>query len=168
MRKAVERFIGGIELTAAGFLAAVTALTFVSVFLRYFLAWSIPDAYDISSLLLGVLIFWGMAVAGYRGEHITVDLLWALCSPTWRRVMDSFAALLTMGAMVAFTIMMWTKVASTRADNVLTFDTQIPVWLFYLLAWMGLAAGVLLLCIRTMRLLVRPQPSDKPHLAAFE
>jgi TRAP-type C4-dicarboxylate transport system permease small subunit len=56
-RNRVERFIDAIELMAAGFLAAVTAITFVSVFLRYFFAWSIPDGYDFSSLLLGILIF---------------------------------------------------------------------------------------------------------------
>ena len=43
-RGPVDRFIDVIEVTAAGFLAVVTLLTFVSVFLRYLFAWSIPDA----------------------------------------------------------------------------------------------------------------------------
>jgi TRAP-type C4-dicarboxylate transport system permease small subunit len=34
-RSAVERIIDGIELTAAGFLAAVTILTFAAVMSRY-------------------------------------------------------------------------------------------------------------------------------------
>ena len=38
---------------------------------------SIPDAYDFGPLLLGILIFWGIAATSYRGTHITVDLLWA-------------------------------------------------------------------------------------------
>ena len=81
---AVERFIALIELTAAGFLAVVTALTFVSVILRYFFSWAIPDSYDLTRLLLGILIFWGMAVASYRGDHISVDLLWGV-SPPWAK-----------------------------------------------------------------------------------
>ncbi len=28
-------------------------------------------------LLLGILIFWGIAATTYRGGHITVDLVWA-------------------------------------------------------------------------------------------
>src|SRR3972149_8228126 len=76
-RSPVDRFIDLIEVTAAGFLAVVTLLVFVSVFLRYFFAWSIPDSYDFTRLLLGILIFWGMAVASYRGGHISVDLLGA-------------------------------------------------------------------------------------------
>ncbi len=42
----VDRFIDAIEVTAAGFLAVVTLLTFVSVILRYFFSWAIPDSYD--------------------------------------------------------------------------------------------------------------------------
>ena len=60
----VDRFIDAIETTAASFLAVVTLLTFVSVLLRYFFAWAIPDSYDFTRLLLGILIFWGIAVAG--------------------------------------------------------------------------------------------------------
>jgi len=169
MRKPVDRFIDGIEMTAAGFLAAVTALTFVSVFLRYLFSWSIPDSYDISCLLLGILIFWGMAVASYRGEHISVDLVWTMCPPRARRVMDIFANLLTLGSMVLFTVMMWTKVLSTREDNVQTFDTHMPIWIYYLVAWIGLAATVLLLCVRSLRMLFRPETVDSgPHVTSVE
>ena len=77
----VDKFIDLIEVTAAGFLAVVTLLTFVSVILRYFFSWAIPDSYDFTSLLLGILIFWGMAVASYRGDHITVDLVWGAMPP---------------------------------------------------------------------------------------
>ncbi|PWC36493.1 TRAP transporter small permease [Azospirillum sp. TSO35-2] len=151
----IDRVIHGIELTAAGFLAAVTALMFVSVFLRYLFAWSIPDSYDLSCLMLGILIFWGMAGAGYRGEHITVDLLWSVCAPRVQEAMDLFAALVTLVAMAAFAWMMGNKVLGTLRDNVLTYDTQMPVWVFYAVAWVGLAASVLLLVVRAVRLVLR-------------
>ncbi|MBL8674782.1 MAG: TRAP transporter small permease, partial [Rhodospirillales bacterium] len=150
-RGRVERLIDAIELTAAVFLAVVTALTFVSVFLRYLFAWSIPDAYDFGSLLLGVLIFWGIAGASYRGEHITVDLLWGVAPPAIRRVMDGFADALTLACLAVFAWMMGVKVLSTYADNVRTFDLRLPVWLFHFLAWVGLATAVALLATRLAR-----------------
>ena len=153
-RGPVDRFIDTIEMTAAGFLAVVTLLTFVSVILRYFFAWSIPDAYDFTRQLLGILIFWGIAVASYRGDHITVDLLWT-AAPAWaRRAMDVFSALVTLAAMATFTWMFAIKVIGTRADNVGTFDLRQPVWIYYLIAWIGLAAAVLLLVVRTGRLVL--------------
>lgn len=157
VRSPVDRFIDLIEVTAAGFLAVVTLLTFVSVILRYFFAWAIPDSYDFTRLLLGIVIFWGIAVAGYRGDHISVDLLWG-ASPAWaKRAMDVFSALVTLVAMIALTWMFAEKVIDTRADNVGTFDLRQPVWIYYLIAWIGLASSVLLLTLRTLRLLLQPE-----------
>ncbi|MBW7925576.1 MAG: TRAP transporter small permease [Burkholderiaceae bacterium] len=153
---ALDRFIHAIEVAAAWFLAVVTALTFVSVILRYFFAWQIPDTYDIGRLLLATLIFWGMAGTGYRGEHITVDLVWGALGRRWQRALDVFASALTLFAMTAFAIMMGSKVLDTRAEHVLTFDLRQPVWIYYALAWLGLVAAVLLLAIRLYRLLLHP------------
>jgi TRAP-type C4-dicarboxylate transport system permease small subunit len=165
-RSPVDRFIDLIEVTAAGFLAVVTLLTFVSVILRYFFSLAIPDSYDFSRLLLGILIFWGMAVASYRGDHITVDLLWGAASPQAKRAMDVFSALVTLVAMVTFTWMFAEKVLDTRADHVGTFDLREPVWIYYLVAWVGLASAVLLLVLRTVRLVIAPEklaPAGEAH-----
>lgn len=167
-RGPVDRFIDVIEVTAAGFLAVVTLLVFVSVFLRYFFAWSIPDSYDFTRLLLGILIFWGMAVASYRGDHISVDLLWSVAPPLAKRAMDVFSALVTLLAMAAFTWMFAEKVLNTRLDHVGTFDLRQPVWIYYFVAWIGLASSILLLLLRTLRLLFWPEklgPQREPHTA---
>ncbi len=167
-RSPVDRFIDLIEVTAAGFLAVVTLLVFVSVFLRYFFAWSIPDSYDFTRLLLGILIFWGMAVASYRGDHISVDLLWSAVPPWAKRALDVFSALLTLLAMAVFTWMFAVKVIGTRADHVGTFDLRQPVWVYYFVAWIGLASAVLLLVVRTARLVLWPEKlaaAREPHTA---
>lgn len=156
-RGRVDRFIDAIEVMAAGFLAVVTLLTFVSVILRYFLSTAIPDSFDFTRLLLGILIFWGMAVASYRGDHITVDLLWSAVGPRVQRGMDVFSALITLVAMTTFTWMFAEKVMGTRADNVGTFDLRQPVWIYYLIAWIGLACSIVLLVARTFRLIFRPE-----------
>ena len=69
----MDRFIDGIELAAAIFVGIVAADVFITVMLRYF-GIAIPDSYDFGQLLLGILIFWGIAATSYRGTHITVDL----------------------------------------------------------------------------------------------
>ena len=164
-RSPVDKFIDLIEVTAAGFLAVVTLLTFVSVILRYFFSWGIPDAYDVTSLLLGILIFWGMAVASYRGDHITVDLLWGAMPPIVQRAMDVFSALVTLVGMVAFTWMFAEKVINIRAAHIGTFDLRQPVWIYYLVAWIGLASAVLLLVLRTLRLVIAPDKLAAPREA---
>lgn len=162
-QRPLARFVDLIDRMAAAFFAAVTVLTFVSVFLRYLFAWSIPDSYDISAQLLGIIIFWGIAGASYRGDHITVDLIWSIVPPRARWVFDLFANAVTLVAIGVLTWMMAEKVLSTRLDNVRTFDTGLPVWAFYLVAWLGLAAAVVLTLARFVRLVVRPETIETVH-----
>ena len=158
-RAVADRFIGGAERVAGAFLAVVTALTFVSVVLRYIFNWSIPDSYDLSRNFLGILIFWGIAVTGFRGDHITVDLLWGALPPPGRRALDIAGTLFTLFCMAVFTWAMGAKVLDTLHSSEETYDLHMQVWPFYFAAWLGIAAAVLLLLVRFMRQLRRP-PAD--------
>src|SRR6202041_870703 len=110
-----------IELVAAAFIGIVAADIFISVMLRYFFSVQIPDAYDFGRLLLGILIFWGIAATSYRGTHITVDLLYANVGERMRRLIDVFATLVLLFVVTAQTYTLFDKVMGTRADNVLTY-----------------------------------------------
>jgi TRAP-type C4-dicarboxylate transport system permease small subunit len=104
-----------------------------------------------------------MAVASYRGDHITVDLLWSAVPPWAQRSMDVFSALVTLVAMAAFTWMFAEKVLGVRADNLGTFDLRQPVWVYYFIAWIGLGSAVLLLALRTVRLVISPEKIAVAH-----
>ena len=153
----MDRFIDSIEWIAALFVGIVAADVFISVLLRYFFGITIPDAYDFGQLLLGILIFWGIAATSYRGTHITVDLIWANVGPGWQRVIDVFATLVLLFVVAVQTYTLFDKVVSTYNDNVLTFDLRLPTWPFFLLAWIGDAAAVLLIAVRTYRLIFYPE-----------
>jgi len=156
-RSYMDRFIDSIELVAAFFVGIVAADIFVAVVLRSTLSWSIPDSYDFGRMLLGVLIFWGIAATSYRGTHITVDLIWANVGPKFRRIIDVFATLVLLFVVTVQTWTLFDKVATTRADNVLTFDLNLPTWPFFALAWAGDVSAVLLIAVRTYRLIFRPE-----------
>ena len=155
-RNAMDRFIDGIELAAAVFIGIVAADVFVTVMLRYF-GIAIPDSYDLGQLLLGILIFWGIAATSYRGTHITVDLVWANVSPRWQRAIDVFATLVLLFVVAVQTYTLLDKVLSTREANVGTFELRLPTWPFFLVAWIGDAAAVMLIAVRTYRLIFDPE-----------
>lgn len=156
----MDRFIAAIEWTAAIFVGLVAADIFISVLLRYFFAVSIPDSYDIGRLLLGILIFWGIAATSYRGTHITVDLLWSAANPRQKRWIDVFATLVLLFVVTVQTIMLYDKVVTTYNDNVLTFDLHMPTWPFFLVAWLGDVSACVLIAIRTWRLVFSPEMFD--------
>jgi TRAP-type C4-dicarboxylate transport system permease small subunit len=159
-RSMMDRFIDGIELIAACFIGIVAADIFISVLLRYFFSVQIPDAYDFGRLLLGILIFWGIAATSYRGTHITVDLVWANVGPRYQRFIDVFATLVLLFVVSVQTYTLFDKVIGTYNDHVLTFDLRLPTWPFFALAWSGDAAAVLLIAIRTWRLIFHPEQME--------
>jgi TRAP-type transport system small permease protein len=156
-RNRMDRFIDGIEWIAAIFVGIVAADVFISVLLRYFFSISIPDSYDFGKMLLGILIFWGIAATSYRGTHITVDLVWAAVGPRSKRLIDIFATLVLLFVVTVQTAMLFDKVRQTYNENVLTYDLHLPTWPFALIAWLGDVSAVLLIAVRTYRLIMHPE-----------
>ena len=164
-----DRIIDAIEWMAALFVGIVAANIFIAVVLRKFFDTSIPDSYDFGRLLLGILIFWGIAATSYRGSHITVDLLWTGASPRMRRFIDVFATLVLLFVVTVQTIMLFDKVSLTYNDNVLTYDLNLPTWPFFAVAWLGDVCAVLLIAIRTWRLIFEPEAlQDHPEMKTSE
>ncbi|MGH6682451.1 MAG: TRAP transporter small permease [Pseudolabrys sp.] len=153
----MDRFIDSIEWVAAFFVGIVAANIFISVLLRNLFTYSIPDSYDFGRLMLGILIFWGIAATSYRGTHITVDLIWSNASPRYQRLIDVFATLVLLFVVTVQTYTLFDKVRGTYYDNVLTFDLRLPTWPFFAIAWAGDVSAVLLIAIRTWRLIFRPE-----------
>jgi TRAP-type C4-dicarboxylate transport system permease small subunit len=153
----MDRFIDSIEWIAAFFIGVVALDVFVSVLLRYLFNYTLPDAYAFGQLLLGILIFWGIAATSYRGTHITVDLLWANAGPKWQRVIDVFATLVLLFVVTVQTYTLFDKVVATYHDNLETADVRWPVWPFFAIAWIGDVAAVLLIAVRTYRLIFHPE-----------
>jgi len=60
------------------------------------------------------------------------------------------------------TVMLFDKVRLTYQDNVLTYDLRIPTWPFALVAWLGDVSAVLLIAIRTYRLVFYPLSAVEP------
>jgi len=157
----MDRFIDSIEWIAAIFVGVVAADVFISIMLREFFSYSIPDSYSFGQQLLGILIFWGIAATSYRGTHITVDLVYANIPPRWQRAMDVFATLVLLFVVTVQTYTLFDKVVTTYQANVQTFDLRVPVWPFFAVAWVGDVAAVLLIAVRTYRLIFHPELMKK-------
>ena len=155
-RNRMDRFIDGIELTAAIFIGIVAADVFITVMLRYF-GIAIPDSYDFGQLLLGILIFWGIAATSYRGTHITVDLVWANVGPRWQRMIDVFATLVLLFVVAVQTYTLFDKVVSTYDANVQHLRPAAADLAVLPVAWLGDVSAVMLIAVRTYRLIFHPE-----------
>ncbi len=160
MNRYLERFCGAVD-TVAGFLLGLCTLLIVaSTVSRYLFSWPIPDAFDLSRLLVGACIMWGFASIGYRGGHIAVDLLWEVVSRRWQRIIDFFAWSATFFFTALLTIMTYSRFTGAYRSNESTFDLMLPVWPVLGLIWLGCAISVVTMGFALTLLFNAPRPHE--------
>lgn len=157
MRQTLRRVSRVIEVIAAICLAVVTVIIFVSAIGRYAFSMPIPDNFDVSRLLLGVALMWGLAVANWRGGHISVDLLFNVLPPRAQRALDILGGVVLF---VATSIMAWkmfARVETTHRVGEATFDLRLPVWPLIALIWLGVVAAALTAVARLVIAMFDPE-----------
>lgn len=148
----MRTFVANVERLAGLFLLGVALLTAATVTLRYLFAIQIPDWFDFAKLAQGIAIFWGIAAATYRNDHISVDLVWEHAGDGWRRRLDIAATLLVAIALGVFAWMVVRKVFDTADTGQVTTDLRLPLWPFYGVAAFGIVAAFVLALIRLWHL----------------
>lgn len=153
----MRKLLSAIETVAAVFLLAIALLIAGNVLLRNVAAMQIPDWFDGARLLLGIAVFWGIAVATFRGSHICVDVLWEHLGAAMRRHLDLLAGVLTLAFLLPLAWMIWVKVAGTGSQA--TSDLRIPLVWFFALAAAGATATAVLAVARLWQLAALSNPA---------
>jgi TRAP-type C4-dicarboxylate transport system permease small subunit len=150
--QAIGAFVAWVERVGGVVLGGVAALTFASVILRYVANAPIPDSFDFSRLLIGIVILWGLASASFYGEHIQFDLIWNLTGKGGKRIIDLCATTITLAAIAVMTWMLGVTVYDSYVHHGTTSGLAIVLWPFYFAAWLGAAFATLFLIARILRL----------------
>ncbi len=156
----MNRLLSATENVAAVFLLAIALLTAGNVVLRDIFSLQIPDWFDGSKQLQAIALFWGIAIATYRGGHICVDILWEHLGDRGRRWLDLFATLVTLGFLAPLAWMVWVKVSGTGTQA--SSDLRLPLVWFYALGAVGATVAALLGALRAIEL-ARGRASDGGH-----
>jgi TRAP-type C4-dicarboxylate transport system permease small subunit len=156
----MKRFLSATETVAAVFLLLVALLTAGNVVLRDLLAIQIPDWFDFSKLLLGIALFWGIAIATYHAGHICVDIVWEHLGEANRRRLDIAASVATLAFLAPLAWMVWSKVLTTGTQA--TTDLRLPIAWFYAVGAAGAVAAVVLGLLRIAELVKGRKPADGP------
>ncbi|MFT3820747.1 MAG: TRAP transporter small permease [Rubrivivax sp.] len=142
----MKRALSAFETVAAAFLLAIALLTAGNVLLRETLGRQVPDWFDLSKQLQAIAMFWGIALASFRGSHICVDLLWEHCAAPNRRRIDLAATALTLAFLLPLAWMAWVKLggAGTQTTN----DLRLPLVWFFAVSAAGVTAAAVLAAAR--------------------
>ena len=142
LQSILERISHGIEIVAGIIMGLVTILVVASATGRYLFAYPLPDAFDMSRLLLGAAIMWGFASVGYRGSHIKVDLLAEHLPAGPRRWIDAFSWTLLLIFTVLLAWKMFGRVSSAAVSNESTMDLRLPAWPMMGFIWLGVVVSL--------------------------
>jgi len=101
LARAGSRTADALKLVASVLLFAMMLVTFVDVVGRYFFGHALNGAYELTEVLLGLIVFAGLPIVTWRGEHVTVDLLTTRLPAMPRLGLARLAAVVTMLVLAA-------------------------------------------------------------------
>lgn len=154
----MKRLVSATETVAAIFLLLIALLTALNVALRDLLSWQIPDWFDGTKLLMGIALFWGIAVATYHAGHIAVDIVWEHLGRRGRRWLDLIAGVITLAFLVPMAWMVFAKVLASGTQA--TTDLRLPLVWFTSIAACGAVAGAVLGLARVAELIQGKDTGD--------
>ena len=143
-------------------LFAMMALTFVDVVARYLANHSIPGGFEITELLMAVLIFAGLPLVSRRGEHVTVDLIDHLLGARAQRVQRVIVELVCGVLLLGLGILLWDKAQQTAGygDTTTVLEIKLAPFVYMMMVFVLLAGVVHVIRAFATTALAPPQEDD--------
>jgi TRAP-type C4-dicarboxylate transport system permease small subunit len=123
--RATDALLGGV---AAVILFGMMALTFVDVFMRYVIGDSIRGSFEITELMMVILIFAGMPLVSRKDEHVTVDLVAQALPASVQRALQVCANLVCAVALLGMSWLMWRKAGEIVGYGDVTAALRVVLW----------------------------------------
>jgi len=102
----VEAILG---VAASLILLAMMLLTFVDVLARYVLSRPVRGAFEVTELMLLVLIFAGLPLVSFTDEHALMDFVDRLLGPRSQRLLEGLVQAVCAAAMLLLAWLVWLK-----------------------------------------------------------
>ena len=151
----------GLAWFAAVTLVAIMTMTFVDVIGRNFLGRSLIGTVETVSLMMGVLVFSGLAVTELNRGHIVVETFQGLFPKPIKRTSMIVNSLLAVGVAGLLLGQLFTKTMDVLAEQEFTMILKLPYWPAAILMLIGFAAFFVLLVLRLIRDVIGTW--DQPH-----
>jgi TRAP-type C4-dicarboxylate transport system permease small subunit len=104
-----RRVEGLLGVASSLILLVMMALTFVDVVARYLFNRPLAGAFEVTELLLLVLIFAGLPLVTYADEHALMDFIDRPLGPRGTQVLERLVQLLCAGVMALLAWLVWLK-----------------------------------------------------------
>lgn len=128
---------------AGGLLFAMMLLTFVDVVARYFFNSPVKGGFEVTEMMMAVLIFAGLPLVSRKNEHVTIDAFDRFIPAPVRRVLHVVIHLVCAAALAGMAWLLYRKAGSFAEIGDVTQTLKFPIAPFvYLMAILTLATGI--------------------------
>jgi TRAP-type C4-dicarboxylate transport system permease small subunit len=128
---------------AGSLLFAMMTLTFVDVVMRYFFDAPIKGGFEITEMMMAVLIFAGLPLVSRKNEHVTIDAFDHFFPAAVRRALHVVIHLVCAATLVGMAWLLYRKAGSFAQIGDVTQTLKLPIAPFvYLMAVLTLATAV--------------------------
>jgi TRAP-type C4-dicarboxylate transport system permease small subunit len=135
------------KIVCVAIFAAMTALGFVNVVVRYLTSYSLAASEELLTNGFLLLTVFGAAIAARTGDHLAVTLLHDLVPPPVRKAILALATVLSAFLLALSAWFCWQLVTNQMASGIRSYALQIPAW-YYSVA---LPFGFALILIRYLQ-----------------
>jgi len=146
----------GLAWFAAVTLVAIMTMTFVDVIGRNFLGRSLIGTVETVSLMMGVMVFSGLAVTELNRGHIVVETFQGLFPKPLKRTSMIVNSLLAVGVGGLLLNQLFAKTLDVLAEREFTMILKLPYWPAAILMLIGFAVFFVLLVLRLIRDVIGP------------
>jgi TRAP-type C4-dicarboxylate transport system permease small subunit len=129
---------------ASAILFAMMALTFFDVVARYVFNRPIRGAFEVTELLLLVLIFAGLPLVSHADEHVTMDFVDRWLAPVRRRALSRAIDVLVAALMFFMAWQVWIRAArvSSYGDATDVLRIAYGPFVYFMAAMIALAGAI--------------------------
>ena len=146
---------------AAFTLMAIMAMTFVDVIGRNFFSRSLVGTVETVQLMMGVLVFSGLAVTELNRRHIVVETFQGLFPKPVRRMSMVVNSMLAVGVSGLLLNQLFIKTRDVFAEEEFTMILKLPYWPAAILMLIGFGLFFLLLVLRLINEVIGQE--DRAH-----
>jgi tripartite ATP-independent transporter DctM subunit len=150
--KPVSRIANYISL---GFLLIMPLPVFFDVIARFAIRGSLPGGIEIESFMLLIIVFLGLAFIQFNEGHIRIGFI-VSNFPKWiQNLLDCFHYLICTLFFFFMSSQLINQGIKKLQDNVITYDLEIPIWIFWFISAIGVAILAIVVALDFLRALQR-------------
>jgi C4-dicarboxylate transporter, DctQ subunit len=138
----------------SGSILGIAALSATNVFTRTVLGFSLAWAQELSQFLMITVTFVGLSYAASQGRHVRMTAIYDQLSPRARKAVMTGIAATTSALLAALTVFAVDYANTLHTLGTVSPALQVPLWIVYAVAPVGLALAALQYALTVVRNLV--------------